>query len=169
MHDSNKNQCSKLQAIRPSQQTVLNVESDSANALLIESLIERRSDLQLITARTGYQGIEIAGSHQPDVVLMDTDLPDLPGLNFLKMLREQPLTSDIPVIALSSSAYRNAVDAGLKAEFFSYLTKPYKLDELMDAIDAAFVVGRKPDRSGSSNSSSVAEPGPRYESVLTGQ
>jgi len=141
MHDSNKNQRSKLQAIRTSQQTVLNVESDSANALLIEFLIGRRSDLQLITARTGYQGIEIAGSHQPDVVLMDTDLPDLAGLNFLKMLREHPLTSDIPVIALSSSAYRNAVDARLKAGFFSYLTKPYKLDELMDAIDAALRCG----------------------------
>ena len=141
MHDSNKNQRPKLPAIRTSQQTVLNVESDSANVLLIESLIGRRSDLQLITARTGHQGIEIAGSHQPDVVLMDTYLPDLVGLNFLKMLRENPLTSHIPVIALSSSAYRNAVDAGLKAGFFSYLTKPYNLDELMDAIDAALHCG----------------------------
>ena len=127
----------KLQAIRTSQQTVLNVESDSANALLIESLIGRRSDLQLITARTGHQDLESAGSHQPDVVLMDTDLPDLVGLNFLKMLRENPLTNHIPGVALSSSAYRNAVDAG----FFSYLTKPYNLDELMDAIDAALRCG----------------------------
>src|SRR5450759_5325790 len=106
-----------LQAVQTSQQTVLNVESDSANALLIEFLIGRRSNLQLITARTGHQGIEIAGSHQPDVVLMNTYLPDFVGLNFLKMLRENPLTSHIPVIALSSSAHRNAVDAG----FSSYL------------------------------------------------
>ena len=141
MHDSNKNQRSKLQAIPTSQQTVLNVESDSANALLIEFLIGRRSDLQLITARTGHQGIEIAGSHQPDVVLMDTYMADLPGLNFLTMLRENPLTSHIPVIALSSGAHRNAVEAGLEAGFSSYLTKPYRLDELMDAIDAALRCG----------------------------
>ena len=141
MHDPNKNQRSKLQAIPGSQQTVLNVESDSANALLIEFLIGRRSNLQLITARTGHQGIEIAGSHQPDVVLMDTYMADLPGLNFLTMLRENPLTSHIPVIALSSSAHRNAVDAGLKAGFSSYLNKPYRLDELMDAIDAALRCG----------------------------
>lgn len=141
MHDSNKNPRSKLQAIPTSQQTVLNIESDSANALLIESLIGRRSDLQLITALTGYQGIEIAGSHQPHVVLMDTYLPDFVGLNFLKMPHENPLTNHIPVIALSSSAYRNAVDAGLKAGFFNYLTKPDRLDELMDAIDAALHCG----------------------------
>jgi CheY-like chemotaxis protein len=93
--------------------------------------------------RPTHQGFEIVMSHQPDIMLMDTDLPNLPGLSFLKMLREHPLTSDIPVIALSSSAYRNPVDVGLKAEFFSYLTKPYKLDELMDAIDAALCCGVK--------------------------
>jgi CheY-like chemotaxis protein len=141
MHDSNKNQRSKLQATRTSQQTVLNVESDSANALLIESLIGRRSDLQLITALNGHKGSEIAGSHQPDVVLMDTDLPDLSGLNFLKILRENPLTNHILVIALSSSAYRQQVDAGLRAGCCRYLTKSYKLDELMDAIDAALRCG----------------------------
>ncbi len=141
MHDPDKNQRSKLQAVQTPQQTVLNVESDSANALLIEALIGRRSDLQLMTALSGHQGIELAGSHQPDVVLMDTDLPDLPGLNFLKMLRENPLTSHILVIALSSSAYPQQVEAGLRAGCYRYLTKPYKLDELMDAIDAALRYG----------------------------
>lgn len=83
---------------------------------LTESLIGRRSsDLQSITALTGHKGIELAGSRQPDVVLMDTDLPDLPGLNFLKILRDNPLTSYIPVIALSSSAHPQQVDAGLRA------------------------------------------------------
>ncbi len=146
MHDSNNSQRSKLQAVQTSQRTVLNVESDSANALLIASLIGRRSDLQLITALTGHQGVEIAGSHQPDVVLMDTDLPDLPGLDFLQMLRENPLTSHIPVIALSSSAYPQQVEAGLRAGCYRHLTKPYKLDELMDAIDAALRCGAEARR-----------------------
>jgi CheY-like chemotaxis protein len=136
MRDSNQNVLSGPQDVRPPQCTLLQVEDNSANALLVETLIERR-DLKLLTARDGYQGIEMALSHKPDLILMDINLPDISGLAAMKMLRENPATAHIPVIALSSNAYPRQIEEGLEAGFFRYLTKPFKVDEFMDAIDFA--------------------------------
>lgn len=79
----------------------------------------------------------MASLHKPDVILTDINLPDISGLAALKILRENPATADIPVIALSSNAYPRQIEEGLEAGFFRYLTKPFRIDELMDAIDVA--------------------------------
>ncbi len=117
--------------------TVLQVEDNEANATVVKMLIGRRSDLALLTAVSGSQGIEMAIAHQPDVILLDISLPDMSGYEALAALRANPLLSGVPVIALSSYAYRNQIQEGLEAGFFRYLTKPYKLDELMRTIDLA--------------------------------
>lgn len=114
--------------------TLLHIEDNPANALLVEQLIAERSNFQLLMAINGYQGIQIACSHQPDLILMDINLPDINGLDALKILREDPATAHIPVIALSSNAYPKQIEASLKAGFFRYLTKPYNINELMHAI-----------------------------------
>jgi CheY-like chemotaxis protein len=80
-------------------------------------------------------GIELASSVQPAVVVMDTELSDTCAKEVLKGLKGNPHTSLIPVIAVSSEAFPAQVQAGLKAGFYRYLTKPYKLPDLMDAID----------------------------------
>ncbi len=123
--------------MKPSQRTLLQVEDNPANVLLVEELLARRSDLKLVTAVDGYQGIEMACSHKPDVILMDINLPDISGLSALKILRENPTTAHIPVIALSSNAYPSQIDEGLEAGFFRYMTKLFKVDEFMEAIDVA--------------------------------
>ncbi len=124
-----------LQA-QPFQHTLLQIEDNQANALLVEMMLAERSDLKLLTAINGYQGIR-ASSHKPDIILMDINMPDIGCLAALKILRENPATAPIPVIALSSNAYPRQIEEGLKTGFFLYLTKPFKLDELMGAIDAA--------------------------------
>jgi len=137
VHDSNQNSLKGQQEVQPTQRTLLQVEDNPANALLVETLIARRSDLKLLTARDGDQGIEMARSHKPDVILMDINLSGISGLAAMKMLRENPATAHIPVIALSSNAYPRQIEEGLEAGFFRYLTKPFKVNELMDAIDVA--------------------------------
>src|SRR5665647_21661 len=117
--------------------TVLNVENHPGNALLVESLLERRTDLRLLKARTGTKGCEMALSFRPDTILMDIGLPDISGFEALKILQGNPATAHIPVIAVSSDSYLHQIDNGLKAGFFRYLTKPYRLDDLMKAIDDA--------------------------------
>ncbi|MDP2000909.1 MAG: ATP-binding protein [Rhodoferax sp.] len=127
--------------------TLLYVEDNPANLTLIEQLVARRSDLRLLTAADGHLGIEFARVHQPDVILMDINLPGISGLDAMKILRAGPLTAHIPIIALSANARPRDIANGLSAGFFSYLTKPIKFGEFMDNLDLALKsseVGKNP-------------------------
>jgi CheY-like chemotaxis protein len=100
-------------------------------------LIARRSDLKLLSAIDGHMGIQLARAYRPDVILMDINLPGISGFGALKILREDPITAGIPVIALSANAIPRDIANGLDAGFFRYLTKPIKVNEFMDALDVA--------------------------------
>ncbi len=117
--------------------TLLYVEDNPANLMLIEDLIARRPDIHLLSAADGYQGIKIARDALPDVILMDINLPGISGLQALKILAQDPATAHIPVIALSANAMQRDIDKGLEAGFFRYLTKPIKVAEFMSALDVA--------------------------------
>ena len=119
------------------QRTLLYVEDNPANLSLVEQLIARRSDVKLLTAIDGHQGIELARAYQPDVMLMDINLPGISGFGALQMLRDDPATAHIPVIALSANAVPRDIEKGMEAGFFRYLTKPIKVAEFMDALDVA--------------------------------
>ncbi|MEO7557501.1 MAG: ATP-binding protein, partial [Gammaproteobacteria bacterium] len=121
----------------PSQRTVLYVEDNPANLTLVEQLIAQRSDLKLLTAIDAYLGIQLARDHQPDVILMDINLPGLSGFGALKILHEDPATAHIPVMALSANAVPRDIEKGLEAGFFRYLTKPLKVPEFWGALDVA--------------------------------
>jgi CheY-like chemotaxis protein len=71
------------------------------------------------------------------VILMDINLPGISGIEALKILREDPSTALIPVVALSANAMPRDVEKGLQAGFFRYLTKPIKIDEFMATLEAA--------------------------------
>jgi PAS domain S-box-containing protein len=119
------------------QPTLLYVEDNPANLSLVEELIARRGDLKLLTAIDGHLGIELARAYLPDVILMDINLPGISGYGALKVLREDPLTAHIPVLALSANAVPRDIEKGLEAGFFRYLTKPIRVREFMDALDVA--------------------------------
>jgi PAS domain S-box-containing protein len=129
-------QLSPLEATS-SQRTLLYVEDNPANLALVELLIARRSDIRLLTAINGHLGIELARVHQPDVILMDINLPGISGVGALKVLRNDPVTSHIPVMALSANAVPRDIQRGMEAGFFRYLTKPINVVEFMDALDVA--------------------------------
>ncbi len=117
--------------------TLLYVEDNPANLKLVERLIARRPDLHLLTAIDGTTGVELARSAKPEVILMDINLPGISGIEALMILRADPTTAHIPVIALSANAVPRDVQKGLDAGFFRYLTKPIKVGELMDTLSAA--------------------------------
>jgi PAS domain S-box-containing protein len=119
------------------QRTVLYVEDNPANLALVEQLIARRTDLKLLTAIDGHLGIQLARVCQPDVILMDINLPGISGFGALKILREDPATAHIPIMALSANAVPRDIERGIEAGFFRYLTKPIKVNEFMDALDVA--------------------------------
>ena len=117
--------------------TLLYVEDNPANLKLVELIIARRADMRLLTAVNGNSGIEVARVSQPDVILMDINLPDISGFEALIRLRSNPTTEHIPVIALSANAMPRDVKNGLQAGFLLYITKPIKVSEFMDALDVA--------------------------------
>jgi CheY-like chemotaxis protein len=117
--------------------TLLYVEDNPANMELVEQLIARCPDIQLLTAVSGTLGVELARATLPTVILMDINLPGISGIKALKMLSEDPTTAHIPVVALSANAMPRDIEKGLEAGFFRYLTKPIKVKEFMDTLNAA--------------------------------
>ena len=116
-------------------QTVLYVEDNPANLMLVEDLIARRNDIRFLSARDARCGIQIARASLPDVILMDINLPGISGIKTLNILAEDPATAHIPVVALSANALPRDIEKGLQAGFFRYLTKPIKVSEFMDTLD----------------------------------
>jgi PAS domain S-box-containing protein len=117
--------------------TLLYVEDNPANLMLVEDLVARRPDLRLLSARDAASGIEIARASQPDLILMDINLPGISGIAALTILAQDLLTAHIPVIALSANAMPHDIERGLEAGFFRYLTKPIKVNEFMETLDVA--------------------------------
>jgi len=117
--------------------TLLYVEDNRANMQLVEQLVARRPDMRLLSAGDGMRGITLARIHQPDVILMDINLPGISGTQALKILREDPATAHIPVLAISANAMPHDIQKGLEAGFFRYLTKPIRVNEFMEALDMA--------------------------------
>ena len=117
--------------------TLLYVEDNPANLMLVEDLIARLPHINLLSATNGQRGIEIARATLPDVILMDINLPGISGIQAMRILAEDPATAHIPVIALSANAIPRDIDSALKAGFFGYLTKPIKISKFMDTLDEA--------------------------------
>jgi signal transduction histidine kinase/ActR/RegA family two-component response regulator len=128
--------------------TVLCVEDNPANLLLVTRLLARRPDIQLLSAKDGRRGVELAHAAQPEVILMDINLPGISGIMALKILAGDPVTAHIPVIALSANAMPRDIEKGLEAGFFRYLTKPIKVNEFMETLDLALAVAQAQDGKG---------------------
>jgi len=127
-------------AIRPidaPQKTLLYIEDNPANMKLVERLIDRRTDIKLLTAVNGSLGIALARASLPDVILMDINLPGISGIEALKVLQEDAATAHIPVVAISANAMARDIEVGKQLGFFRYLTKPIVVEEFMATLDLA--------------------------------
>ena len=117
--------------------TLLYVEDNPANLELVEQLVAMRTDLRLLSATDGSVGIAFARNLQPDVILMDINLPGISGIQALQILQSDQSTKHIPVIALSANAMASDIEQGLQLGFFHYLTKPIRVRDFMQTLEAA--------------------------------
>ncbi len=124
--------------------TVLHVDDNPANRLLVEELVARRPEIRLLSAIDGSQGLEMANTWLPELILMDIHLPDITGVEVMKILRAQSSTAHIPIVALSANAMAHDIEAGLKAGFIDYLTKPIQIQHFMDVLDRALQFSHRP-------------------------
>ena len=119
--------------------TILYIEDDLSNLRLVEAILMRRPGIELLPAMQGTLGLELARQHRPDLVLLDLDLPDVPGAEVLRRLRAEPATSAVPVIIVSADATPGAGDRMLSAGACAYVTKPIDVKRLLRVVDAALL------------------------------
>lgn len=117
--------------------TLLYIEDNPANLKLMEDILQLHTELHMLSATDATQGIALARAHLPQLILMDMNLPGISGAQAQKILRSDPLTAAIPVIALTANAMPADVKAGIAAGFFRYITKPINIDALLEAIHCA--------------------------------
>ena len=122
--------------------TLLYVEDNPANLMLVQDIVARSPGMHLLSAGEARSGVEIARASLPDVIVLDINLPGISGFEALQLLRADPRTAHIPVIALSANAMARDIEQGLAAGFISYLTKPLRITEFMNTLDAALKVAR---------------------------
>ncbi len=114
---------------------VLYIEDNPANLRLVRKIISTHTSLSMLDARTAEQGLDIAKSHHPALILLDINLPGMNGFEALRHLKNDPITCDIPVIAISANAMERDVKKGLAAGFTDYLTKPLDIPKLLALLD----------------------------------
>jgi signal transduction histidine kinase len=115
----------------------LYVEDNPANLKLVQELVRMRFGIELLCARDGRSGFEMACTHQPQVILMDINLPGMDGFETRQLLQEDPRTAHIPVIAVTASAMSEEVKKVRNSGFFRCITKPIDVVAFVDAIESA--------------------------------
>jgi PAS domain S-box-containing protein len=117
--------------------TVLHIEDNPVNLGLVEKVLARRPGVRLLSAMQGGMGLELAREHRPDLVLLDAHLPDMPGEEVLRRLREDPATRHVPVVVISADAMADRVQRFLAAGARAYLTKPLDVRRLLGLVAEA--------------------------------
>ena len=113
---------------------ILVVEDNEANLYLIRFMLEK-SGYEVIEAREGAVGVELAGKEKPDLILMDVQLPDMDGLEATKRIRASEADGEIPIIALTSYAMVGDREKALAAGCTGYIEKPINPDTFMAEVE----------------------------------
>jgi CheY-like chemotaxis protein len=114
---------------------ILYIEDNVSNFELVRHLLSQRPHVRLAAATRGELGVELARRQRPDLILLDLHLPDIPGHEVLRQLREAPETRDIPVVMISADATAGQADRLIKAGARAYFTKPFDVKQLLALID----------------------------------
>jgi CheY-like chemotaxis protein len=114
--------------------TVLHIEDNEVNRILMEAMLARLPQVRLLSAALPSEGLRLAAQENPELVLLDIQLPEMDGFEVLRRLRASPATRGTPVIAVSANTRPSDIDAALAAGFNAYLTKPIDLGRLLGSV-----------------------------------
>jgi len=134
------------------QYTVLYIEDNPTNLLLVSEILSTRPNVTFLSAVDAESGIELAQAHCPDLILMDINLPGMDGIAAAKQLQTYKETREIPVIAVSAyvteADKKKAMGAGVK----DYITKPFNISEFLETIDEVLKEHCRQDQKGTQGS-----------------
>jgi len=112
---------------------ILIVEDNEKNMKLVRDVLQVKG-YQTLEAANAEDGIALAQAHMPDLVLMDIQLPGMNGIDALGVLRADPATAAIPVIAVTASVMQQDRKQITEAGFDAYIGKPINLREFLQAV-----------------------------------
>jgi len=110
---------------------VLYVEDNDDKVYMLKMRLELLGDFEVLAAEDGEKGCEMAASEQPDIILMDLEMPVVDGWEATRRLRKNPKTRDIPIVALSAHALAGERDKAIAAGCDDFDTKPIEFDRLV--------------------------------------
>jgi PAS domain S-box-containing protein len=122
--------------------TILCVDDDPVSLRLVQEVLSAVPGVQVLTASNGRLGVDMARALVPAVIVMDNHMPELTGRAAQALLRNDPRTAQVPVIALSANAMPEDVQASLDAGFYRYVTKPFDVARLREAVQEALAAAR---------------------------
>ena len=113
---------------------VLYVEDNDDNIYMLKMRLELLGEFEVLTAEDGEKGCVVAAAEQPDIILMDLEMPVVDGWEATRRLRHNPQTRDIPIIALSAHALAGERDKAIAAGCDEFDTKPIEFDRLVATV-----------------------------------
>ena len=116
--------------------SILYIEDNAMNISLVEDIFKiKRPGYHLITTIYGNEGLKLADQFQPQLILLDLDLPDKHGSIVLKELKENTKTADIPVIIVSADATKDQINKLMEGGATKYVTKPFEIKDFLEIVD----------------------------------
>jgi CheY-like chemotaxis protein len=113
---------------------ILYIEDNDDNVYMLKMRLELLDDFEVLAAENGEKGCEMAATEQPDLILMDLEMPVVDGWEATRRLRGSPTTRDIPIIALSAHALAGEREKALAAGCNDFDTKPIEFDRLVATL-----------------------------------
>lgn len=127
-------------ANRATRQKILYIEDNKSNIKLVSMLLAGSTDHILHIVETGQKALDLLTSFQPDLILLDINLPDIDGYTVYKHIREKAQFDHIPILALTANAMENDRKRAEEAGFDGYITKPINVKNFLDTINNALLV-----------------------------
>ena len=127
---------SPLQSVSATERhKLIYIEDNAANLRLVQKILLKQPHIMLYTATNASEGLELIQREQPELVLLDINLPGRNGYQVLEILRQNPSTQNLPVIAISANAMQRDIERGLAAGFIHYLTKPLNVTAFIQVLN----------------------------------
>ncbi|MGA2926295.1 MAG: PAS domain S-box protein [Solirubrobacteraceae bacterium] len=124
----------ELGAAASKRQVILYIEDNLSNLTLVERILQHHTEVDLIPAMQATLGLELAQQHNPDLVVLDLHLPDLPGTDVLRRLKADQATRSIPIVVLTADASKGQEERVMALGAAAYLTKPLDVSRFLDLI-----------------------------------
>lgn len=114
---------------------VIYIEDNAANQRLVTQVFKRLPKLELLNADEPISGLELVELHNPDLILLDINLPGMDGFEVFQRLKEKENSKNIPVIAISANAMQEDIDKALAMGFEDYIVKPIDISALLQVLE----------------------------------